>query len=85
MRLFKPLMLAESNGLLAAMANNLPECHRIKPNGKHLIVQKFATLIITVSAKQTKCGYEPADNNYTIGRDHSILFKNVFGRVASQI
>jgi hypothetical protein len=56
-------MLAKSNGLLVAMAKILTECHRIKHNGKHLIVQKSATLNITSSAKQTKCGYEPVYNN----------------------
>ena len=71
-RRFTTLMLAESNGLLAAMANNLPLCHRLtkrKPNGKHLIVQKCIAKNISVTATQTKCGYEPRYLNFTIGRD----------------
>lgn len=68
-RRYTTLMLAESNGLLAAMANNLPLCHRLKPNGKHLIVQKCITKNITITATQTKCGYEPQYQNFTIGRD----------------
>ena len=69
LRRFTTLMLAESNGLLAAIANNLPVCHRLKPNGKHLIVQKCGQVNLTISAAQTKCGFEPVYQNYTIGRD----------------
>ena len=69
LRRFTTLMLAESNGLLAAIANNLPVCHRLKPNGKHLIVQKCGQVNLTISAVQTKCGFEPVYQNYTIGRD----------------
>jgi hypothetical protein len=68
-RRYTTLMLAESNGLLAAMANNLPLCHRLKPNGKHLIVQRCTTRNITVTARETKCGHEPEYKNFTIGRD----------------
>ena len=68
-RRYATLLLAESNGLLAAMANNLPLCHRLKPNGKHLIVQRCTPRNITVAAKETKCGYEPIYDEYTIGRD----------------
>jgi hypothetical protein len=62
-------MLAESNGLLPAIANNLPVYHRLKPNGKHLIVQKCGQVNLTISAVQTKYGFEPVYKNYTIGRD----------------
>ena len=68
-RRYATLLLAESNGLLAAMANNLPMCHRLKPNGKHLIVQRCAAQNITVAARETKCGYEPVYDTYTVGRD----------------
>ena len=79
-RRYLTLMLAESNGLLAAMANNLPLCHRLKPNGKHLIMQKCESREITIYAKQTQCGYEPHYENYTIGRDGYSLhpFQNCF-------
>ena len=62
-------LLAESSGLLAAMANNLPLCHRLKPNGNNLIVQKCDPKAVTVSARLTKCGYEPEFQNSTIGKD----------------
>ena len=62
-------LLAESNGLIAARADNLPLCHRLKPNGVHLIVQKCKELNITVTGAKTKCGYEPKYLDFTIGRD----------------
>lgn len=68
-RRYTTQLLAETSGLLAAMANNLPVCHRLKPNGKNLIVQKCEQQNITVTAKQTKCGFEPRYQEYTIGRD----------------
>ncbi len=68
-RRYATLLLAETNGLMAAMANNLPLCHRLKPNGKHLIVQRCETKNITVTAKETKCGFEPFYDTNTIGRD----------------
>jgi hypothetical protein len=53
---FRPSSLQNQMDSVVAMVNNLPECHRIKPNGKNLIVQKCASLNISVSAKPTKCG-----------------------------
>ena len=50
-------------------ANNLPLCHRLKPNGNNLIVQKCELKAIEVTARLKKCGYEPEYQNYTIGKD----------------
>jgi hypothetical protein len=69
LRRYTTQLLAESNGLIAARANNLPMCHRLKPNGVHLIVQKCKELNITVTGAKTKCGYEPKYLDFTIGRD----------------
>jgi hypothetical protein len=33
-------LISESSGLLAARANNLPMCHRLKPMGESFLVQK---------------------------------------------
>ena len=62
-------LLAESSGILAAQANNLDMCNRLKPMGDSFIIQKCNVINITVSAKETSCGYEPFFNNQTIGRD----------------
>ena len=68
-RRFTTHLLAESSGLLAARANNLPLCHRLKSSGKNLIVQRCEPKTIAVTARQTKCGFEPEYENYTIGKD----------------
>ena len=54
---------------MAALVNGLPKCHRVKPNGQPLIIQKCKAINITVSAKRSACGFEPFWNNHTIGRD----------------
>ena len=79
-RRYTTSLLAETNGLAAAMANNLPLCNRLKPSGKNFIIQKCAARNITVSAKKTSCGFEPIYENKTIGRDGWSLhpFKSCF-------
>jgi hypothetical protein len=62
-------LISESSGLLAARANNLPMCHRLKPMGEAFLVQKCSAINITIGAKQTACGYEPFYDNQTIGKD----------------
>ena len=62
-------LIAESSGLLAARANNLPLCHRLKPLGDYFLIQKCISMEIRVEAKQTRCGFEPYYENQTIGRD----------------
>ena len=68
-RRFTTTLLAETNGLTAALANNLPLCHRLKPSGPNMIVQKCTAHSVTVGAKLTNCGYEPLVDTNTIGRD----------------
>ena len=62
-------LLAESSGILAAKANNLPMFNRLKPIGDSSFIQKCNVINVTVGAKETSCGYEPFFNNQTIGRD----------------
>ena len=62
-------LIAESSDLLAARANNLPLCHRLKPLGDYFLIQKCKSMEIRVEAKQTRCGFEPYYENQTIGRD----------------
>ncbi|EFX65165.1 hypothetical protein DAPPUDRAFT_117510 [Daphnia pulex] len=69
LRRYTTQLLAENNGLLAAMANNLPLCSRLKPNGMNLIMQQCKAMNITIRGEKTKCGYEPRFDIYTIGRD----------------
>ena len=68
-RRYLTLMLADSNGLMAATANNFPKCHRLKSLGNALLIQKCAETTINISAKNTSCGAEPYFNNQTIGKD----------------
>jgi hypothetical protein len=68
-RKYTTQLLAENNGIQAAIANNLPRCSRLKPNGVHLIVQQCKEMNVTVRGEKTKCGYEPRFDSYTIGRD----------------
>ncbi|EFX71983.1 hypothetical protein DAPPUDRAFT_111188 [Daphnia pulex] len=69
LRKYTTQLLAENNGLQAAMANNLPICSRLKPNGVHLIIQQCEAKNVTIRGQKTKCGFEPRFNNYTVGRD----------------
>jgi hypothetical protein len=46
-------LIAESSGLLAARANKLAMCHRLKPLGDNFLVQKCEAINITIGAKQT--------------------------------
>ncbi len=68
-RKYTTQLLAENNGIQAAIANNLPRCSRLKPNGVDLIVQQCKEMNVTVRGEKTKCGYEPRFDSYTIGRD----------------
>ncbi len=69
MRRYTTTLLAETNGLTAAMVNNFPLCHRLKPSGSNMIVQKCVAHNVTVGAKLTNCGYEPLVDTNTVGRD----------------
>lgn len=69
MRRYMTMMLAESNGLAAARANNLLQCQRLKVLGYYFIIQQCAPLNITVGMKMTRCGHEPVYKNSTIEKD----------------
>jgi hypothetical protein len=57
MRKHLTMLLAESNGLAAARANNLPQCQRLKVLGDYFMIQQCASLNITVAMKMTRCGH----------------------------
>ncbi len=68
-RKYTTMLLAEQNGLLAARANKLPMCQRLKMYGEYFIVQQCTPVNISVGMKQTKCGPEPSYKNFTVGKD----------------
>ena len=68
-RRYTLMLLAEQNGLLAARANKLPACQRLKIYGDYFLVQQCKLENISVGMKETKCGPEPIFQNYTIGKD----------------
>ena len=74
------MLLAESNGLAAARANDLPQCQRLKVLGDYFIIQQCARMNITVGMRMTRCVHEPVYKNFTIGRDGFFLhpFQNCF-------
>ena len=71
---FQALLLAQTNGLIAARALGLGICERIESSGMTLILQKCNVETIAITAKRTRCGYQPYYENqnkvpYTIGKD----------------
>jgi hypothetical protein len=68
-RRYTLMLLAEQNGLLAARANSLPMCQRLKMYGDYFLVQQCKLENISVGMEKTKCGPEPKFKNYTIGKD----------------
>ena len=58
-RKFTTMLLAESNGLLAAGANNLLQCQRLKVLVYYFIIQKCVPKNITVGMNTTRCCHEP--------------------------
>ncbi|KAK4015066.1 hypothetical protein OUZ56_030056 [Daphnia magna] len=67
------VMLAQSNGILAASALGLPICTRLQGFGQAMTLQQCETKRIFISAKESKCGFQPfftyEDKNCTIGVD----------------
>jgi hypothetical protein len=67
-------LLAQTNGLLAARALELPQCDRIESSGMSLILQRCSSRIINITAKETRCGPQPYyvneyNESFTIGKD----------------
>jgi hypothetical protein len=48
------MLLAESNGLLAARANKLPTCQRLKVYGEYFLVKQCKPINISVGMKETQ-------------------------------
>jgi len=73
LRRLQAITLAQTNGILAATALQLPTCSRLQGLGQSLLLQECVKQKVTVSAKETKCGFQPftvyKNNNYTIGMD----------------
>ncbi|KAI9553725.1 hypothetical protein GHT06_021661 [Daphnia sinensis] len=67
------IILAQTNGLLAAAALSLPICSRLNGFGQAMTLQQCEPRRILLSAKETKCGFQPlftySENNCTIGTD----------------
>ncbi|KAK4017537.1 hypothetical protein OUZ56_032949 [Daphnia magna] len=67
------VILAQSNGILAASALGLPICTRLQGFGQAMTLQQCETKRIFISAKESKCGFQPfftyEDKNCTIGVD----------------
>ncbi|KZR97033.1 Uncharacterized protein APZ42_008311, partial [Daphnia magna] len=65
------VILAQSNGILAASALGLPICTRLQGFGQAITLQQCETKRIFISAKESKCGFQPfftyEDKNCTIG------------------
>ncbi|KAK4013780.1 hypothetical protein OUZ56_026333 [Daphnia magna] len=67
------VILAQSNGILAALALGLPIFTRLQGFGEAMTLQQCETKRIFISAKEFKCGFQPfftyEDKNCTIGVD----------------
>ncbi|KAK4007241.1 hypothetical protein OUZ56_012401 [Daphnia magna] len=67
------VILAQSNGILAASALGLPICTRLQGFGQAMTLQQCETKRIFISANESKCGFQPffnyEDKNCTIGVD----------------
>ncbi|KAK4028686.1 hypothetical protein OUZ56_021690 [Daphnia magna] len=53
------VILAQSNGILAASALGLPICTRLQGFGQAMTLQQCETKWIFISAKESKCGFQP--------------------------
>ena len=67
-------LLAQTNGLLAARALDMPQCDRIESSGMSLILQRCTTHLINITVNETRCGPQPLyvneqNRSFTIGKD----------------
>jgi hypothetical protein len=73
LRRLQAVTLSQTNGLLAASVLQLPTCSRLQGLGQSLLLQECEQVKVFVTAKETKCGYQPLtiynNKNYTIGTD----------------
>ena len=64
------ISLTQSNGLMAAsLLFPNKSCTRLNGLGQVLLLQQCRKSEIQLSAIETKCGYEPKFENYTVARD----------------
>ena len=67
------ILLAQTNGILAAAALGLTVCARLKGLGQTILVQQCAAKKINITAVETECGFQPYfslnEMNYTVGTD----------------
>ncbi|KAK4007046.1 hypothetical protein OUZ56_012201 [Daphnia magna] len=73
MKKTQAVILAQSNGILAASALGLPICTRLQGFGQAMTLEQCETKRIFISAKESKCEFQPfftyEDKNCTIGVD----------------
>ena len=73
MQLNQAVLLAQSNGLLAAQALNLQKCNRVTGSVSALTLHQCSVVTNQITAKLTACGYEPffqgLTSNFNIGKD----------------
>ena len=67
------VLLSQTNGILAAVALDLPICSRLKGLGETVMLQQCVKKSVNISAIETECGFQPyfsyKNMNYTIGTD----------------
>ena len=66
---FQLILLAQSNGFLAAQAANLPVCQRLQSHGSALMIQTCQKERVNVTAIEGPCGMEPFHANFTVRLD----------------
>ena len=86
LRRVQAVTLSQTNGIIAASLLELPSCSRLQGLGQSLLLQECDKKQVVVTAKETKCGYQPIttynNKNFTIGTDgwsihpFSIFFGN---------
>ena len=73
LRRLQLITAAQWSGLFAAQSMNLGRCSRIQSIGVTLLLQECKIIPVTITAKETKCGFQPhlkyKDENFTIGMD----------------
>jgi hypothetical protein len=73
LRRVQAVTLSQTNGILAASLLELPSCSRLQGLGQSLLLQECDKKQVVVTAKETKCGYQPIttynNKNFTIGTD----------------
>ena len=73
MRKVQAITLSQTNGILAAVALQLPECSRLQGLGQSLLLQECTKQRLNITAIETSCGFQPFTIyngiNYTIGTD----------------